>query len=263
MKLNIGLIGTGNMGSALAGAIAKDPEVSFLLANRRPEKAEALQAQIGGRVCTNEEAAREADILLLGVKPEKVAPVLEGLLPVLKTREERPLLVSMAGSVSLAELQEASERLLPAVRILPNIPVAVGEGVTFYVCGDDVTEEQKNRFLHMMRFSGRLIELEERLFDAGSAVAGCGGAFAAPFLEGLADGAVACGLPRTLAYELAEQMVLGTAKYLLETGQIPAQLKDAVCSPGGTSIRGVRAAEANGLRSAAMEAVIAAAGGLD
>ena len=135
--------------------------------------------------------------------------------------------------------------------------------MTFYTGSEDLREEQLSGFLALLKHAGSLILLEEALFDAGSAVAGCGGAFVSLFLEGLADGGLACGLPRKQAYVLAEQMALGAAKCLLENDEIPAALKDATCSPGGTTIRGVRALEQAGVRSAAMEAVIAAYGGLD
>ena len=122
----------------------------------------------------------------------------------------------------------------------------------------EVTEEQLSAFLTLMSASGRLEPLEEHLIDAGSAVAGCGGAFVSLFLEALADGAVTCGLPRDKARRYAAQMVLGTAQLALQSGQHTAAMKDAVCSPGGTTIAGVRALERGGFRSAAMEAVIAA-----
>ncbi|MCR5089994.1 MAG: pyrroline-5-carboxylate reductase [Oscillospiraceae bacterium] len=259
----IGLIGTGNMGGALACSAARVAENRLLLANRHPEKAEALSARVGGTVTDNLQAAREADYLLLGVKPKMVAGVLEEILPVLRQREVCPVLVSMASGVSVAEIRRLTEALCPVIRILPNIPVAVGEGVIFYTTGPETGTEQLQGFLDAFRCSGTFVPLEESLFDAGSAIAGCGGAFTAQYLEGLADGGVACGLPRKMAYELAERMVLGSARWLLESGKVPAELKDAVCSPGGTSIRGVRAGELGGLRSAAMEAVIAAYGGLD
>ena len=122
----------------------------------------------------------------------------------------------------------------------------------------EVTEEQLSAFLTLTSASGRLEPLEEHLIDAGSAVAGCGGAFVSLFLEALADGAVTCGLPRDKARRYAAQMVLGTAQLALQSDQHTAAMKDAVCSPGGTTIAGVRALERGGFRSAAMEAGIAA-----
>lgn len=259
----LGFIGTGNMGGALATAAAKAPENRLLLANRHPEKAQALCAKIGGTVTDNQSVLQAADYVFLGVKPGMAPQLLAECASLLAGRQQKPVLVSMMAGVELSQLRESTGGLCPIIRILPNIPVSVGAGVTFYVCSKDVNAQMLDGFLHAMRFSGEFVSLEEGLFDAGSAVAGCGGAYAALFMEGLADGGLACGLPRKQAYLLAEQMVLGAAKWLLETGSLPAELKDATCSPGGTTIRGIRALEQGGFRSAAMEAVIAAYGGLD
>ena len=141
---------------------------------------------------------------------------------------------------------------------MPNTPVAVGSGVVMYDATENVTEEAKQPCCENLAAAGLLDPLPEKLMDAGSAVAGCGPAVAAMFLEALADGGVACGLPRAKAMEYAAQMLLGTARLALESGQHPGQLKDAVCSPGGSTIQGVRALEQGGLRCAAVEAVIAA-----
>ena len=134
---------------------------------------------------------------------------------------------------------------------------AVGEGVIFYTCGG-VTPEEEAVFLERMAGAGRLLPLDDHLMDAGSAVAGCGPAFVDLFMEAMADGGVACGLTRPMALECAAQTLIGTARLMLETGRHPGALKDAVCSPGGATIQGVRALEAGGFRSAVMEAVIAA-----
>ena len=126
-----------------------------------------------------------------------------------------------------------------------------------YTCSDAVLPESCEAFLSVMRFAGRFAEIEERLMNAGMAVSGCGPAFVDLFVEALADAGVVCGLPRKDALMLAAQMTLGSAKLILESGKHPGELKDAVCSPGGTTIRGVRALEAHGFRSAVIEAVLA------
>ena len=241
--MKVGFIGTGNMGGALAHAAAQSPApAELLLSNRTPEKAQALAQQLGATVSDNETIARTCDYIFLGVKPQMMAD----------------LLVSMAAGLTLQRLREMAGLSCPILRIMPNTACAVGAGLTLYVPSPEVTEEQLSAFLTLMSASGRLEPLEERLIDAGSAVAGCGGAFVSLFLEALADGAVTCGLPRDKARRYAAQMVLGTAQLALQSGQHTAAMKDAVCSPGGTTIAGVRALERGGFRSAAMEAVIAA-----
>jgi pyrroline-5-carboxylate reductase len=141
---------------------------------------------------------------------------------------------------------------------MPNTPVSVGEGMVLYTCNDAVTEEEKASFLDALGGAGRLDEIPEDKIDAASALSGCGPAFVYLFAEALADGAVACGVPRAKAQLYAEKTILGTAAYLIETGMHPATLKDAVCSPGGTTIQGVRALEEGGFRGTVMDAVIAA-----
>ena len=174
-------------------------------------------------------------------------------------RQDRyTVVVSMAAVTSIARIKELLGEDVPVIRIMPNTPVAVGDGIVLYCCSGEVTGDAEQRFLAAMSAAGRFVKIEERLMDAGACISGCGPAFVDLFIEALADGGVACGLPRALALELAAGTVSGSAKLMSETGKHPAQLKDEVCSPGGTTIQGVRALEKGGLRSAVMEAVIAA-----
>ena len=225
--MKIGFIGTGNMGGALARAAAKSGKVDILLANRTAEKAQALANAIGAAVCDNAAA-------------------------------EKPVLISMAAGLTIESIRAMAGGDYPVIRIMPNMPAAVGEGVIFYACSENCEKADVEAFLSYMAPAGKLFALEEKLQDAGSAVAGCGPAFAAMFLEALADGGVACGLPRAAAIQYAAQMMLGTAKMVLETGEHPDVLKDRVCSPGGTTIQGVRTLEERGMRAAVFDAVIAA-----
>ena len=255
----LGFIGVGNMGGALARAAAKNVSgPSLLLANRSPEKAEALAVQLGAQVSDNASLAAVADYIFLGVKPQMLPGVLAALAPVLRERQTPFVLVSMAAGTSIARVQELSGGSYPVIRIMPNTPASIGQGMILYAPSENVPAAALDAFLDCMCAAGRFARLEERLIDAGSAVSGCGPAFVDLFLEALADGGVACGLPRSTAMELAAQMVMGSAALALSGGRHPAQLKDAVCSPGGTTIQGVRALEKNGFRSAVMEAVIAA-----
>ena len=258
--LTLGFIGTGNMGGALARAAAKTVEVRscIYLANRTPEKAARLADEIGASVTDNQTIARECDYILLGVKPQMMAGMLSEIAPVLRQRTTPFVLLSMAAGLTIARIREMAGGDYPVIRIMPNTPASIGQGMILFAPSADVPADALETFLACMGAAGRFARLEERLIDAGSAVSGCGPAFVDLFLEALADGGVACGLPRSMAMELAAQMVLGSAALALAGDRHPAQLKDAVCSPGGTTIQGVRALEKNGFRSAVMEAVIAA-----
>ena len=179
--MKIGFIGTGNMGGALASAAARSGEVEVLLANRTKAKAEALAERIGAVVSSNEIIAREADHIFLGVKPQMIVDVLKGIAPALKARRSAPVLISMVTGPDIARIQELAGGDYPVIRIMPNMPAAVGEGVIFYACSGNCDKAQQEAFLRYMAPAGKLFPLAEELHAAGSAVAGCGPAFAAIF----------------------------------------------------------------------------------
>ena len=256
MKNTIGFIGTGNMGGALAEAAAKAmPAGSILLSNRTAAKAQALADKLGCNAAAKEQIASECGFLFLGVKPQQMGALLGELSPILAQRKDEFVLVTMAAGLTMQRIQTMAGGNYPVIRIMPNTPCGVGEGMIMYDKTENVSDDALALFLEDMRFAGLLDHLPENLIDAGSAVAGCGPAYAAMFIEALADGGVACGLPRQKALLYAEQMLLGTAKLAMETCLHPGELKDAVCSPGGSTIAGVRALEDGGFRSAVMDAV--------
>ena len=259
MYQTIGFIGTGNMGSAIAAAAGRSGLAQrILLANRTPAKAEQLARQLeGGAVSTNEDIARSAQLIFLGVKPQMMGEVLSPLTPILQARTDRYLLVTMAAGLSCARIRELAGVSCPVIRIMPNTPAAIGAGVVQY-CGLDAAQEELDAFAALLAPAGLIDPIPEHLIDAASAVSGCGPAFTYLFIEALADGGVACGLPRDKALRYAAQMAAGSAQLVLDSGSHPGALKDAVCSPGGTTIQGVRALEEGGFRAAAMDAVIAA-----
>lgn len=254
-----GFIGTGNMGGALARAAARRlPGDRLLLANRTPEKAEVLADELHCRAVTNEEAAKSAAYLFLGVKPQGMEELLRQLAPILRERTDRFILVNIAAGLRIGDIQRMAGGDYPVIQLKPNTPAGIGEGMSLYLSSPQVTPEEEAVFLEALAGSGRLAPLPEKLMDIGGVLAGCGPAFVDLFIEALADGGVACGLPRDLAVELAAQMTAGSARLVLESGKHPGQLKDEVCSPGGVTIQGVRKLEEKGFRSAVTEAVIAA-----
>ena len=253
----IGFIGTGNMGGALAAAAARsEKEYRLLLSNRTREKAEELSSKIGGEVTDNKTIAREADYIFLGVKPQYLNDVYEQIKDVLKERNDSYVIVSMMAGKTIPVLKEMFDDH-PIIRIMPNMPVTIGKGLSFVSFSDDVSEEDKKYFFELMGPSGVLKEVSENYMTCAGGISGCGPAFAAMFMEGLADGAVACGVARKDAYEFAAEMMKGTADLYLETLQHPGAIKDSVCSPAGSTIQGVRVLEERGFRAALTDALIA------
>ncbi len=259
MNTTFGFIGAGNMGGALAQAAAKAlGGENIVLADQMAEKAAALAEKLGGRSADAKTVAATCNYIFLGVKPQVMGAMLQEIAPALSARKDRFVLVSMAAGVAAADIQKMAGSNYPVIRIMPNMPVSAGSGVILYDTTDNVSEEEAAAFCQSMRFAGIVDHLPEKLIDAASALSGCGPAFVSLFVEALADGAVACGLPRDKALLYAAGTVKGTAAMLLESGMHPAQLKDAVCSPGGTTIAGVKALEKVGLRGSVIGAVKAA-----
>ncbi len=255
----IGFIGCGNMGSALARAVAqKSAKNALLFCDTVPQKAEVLAGKLSGACVDLHTAASESDILFLGVKPQGIASLAQEMNPTLQMRQKKPVLVSMAAGTDLATLASRFLPELPMIRIMPNLPVSVGEGIVLYCANAAVTEAEQAELADLLSGAGMVDRIQESLLDAASALYGCGPAFAAMFVEALADGAVRCGLSREKALVYAEQTLNGTAQMLLQTKMHPGACKDAVCSPGGTTIAGVQALEEGGFRAATVNAVLQA-----
>ena len=256
-NFKFGFIGAGNMGGALAKAACKSivPE-GVVLADHALAKARTLATQLGCMVADNETVAARSEFIFLGVKPQMMADMLAGIAPILAARKDRFILVTMAAGLTMEQICRMAGGDYPVIRIMPNTPASIGCGMILYTANDLVTPEEKTRFVGNLIGAGKFDELPESLIDAGSAVSGCGPAFVYMFIEALADGGVAAGLPRAKAMEYAAQTVRGAAQLILESGQHPGLLKDAVCSPGGSTIMGVRALEMGGFRAATINAVL-------
>ena len=247
--MKYGFIGCGNMGGAIAKALAS--KGTDLAVTDRSGKAKAL----GYPYTSSEDIAANAQRIFLGVKPHMMAGVLEKLRPILQ--ERKPLLITMAAGLTMAQIDAMAGGGYPVIRIMPNTPTAIGRGVIQYCANELVSDEILADWLSDMVPCGLLDELEERLIDAASALSGSGPAYMYVFLEALADGAVACGIPRAKAYDYAAMTMVGSAEMYLQTKQHPGALKDAVCSPGGSTIAGLKALEEGAFRAAAMNCVAA------
>lgn len=254
--MKVGFIGTGNMGGALVRAACKayDPK-NIWIANRTAEKSEAMAKETGCCVSTPEEIAKTCKLIFLGVKPQGMEALLSSLTPIFKDRKDGFTLVSMAAGLEIATLQTMAGGNYPVIRMMPNTPVAVGEGVILYDCSEGVTEETETFFVELFSFAGLRDKLPEALIDAGTSVAGCGPAFAALFVEGLAKGAEKLGLPSEKAVLYATQMLWGTGKLIAQSGKTPERIRIEVCSPGGSTIEGVKAFQQAGLEEIAIQAV--------
>lgn len=255
--MQIGFIGMGNMAGAMIGGILKKgiakPEEIIGFAKTAATR-EKIKARFN--ICIakdNCQVAERADILFLAVKPIVFKEVIHEIKSFVG---QDTLVVSIAAGISLTDLAEAFGRAeLHFVRCMPNTPALVGEGCTGICAGANVSAEELQRVEELVGSFGRTGVVPERLMDAVIGVSGSSPAYVFLFIEAMADGAVAAGMPRKQAYEFAAQSVLGSAKMVLETGMHPGELKDMVCSPGGTTIEAVKVLEEKGMRAAVIDAV--------
>ena len=251
--MKYGFIGCGNMGGAIARALSnstKDITLADISGINKP-----LADELGVSHADNAFVAANCDRIFLAVKPHLMKGALAPLQEALASH--KPLLITMAAGLEIRQIEEFAGTRLPIIRIMPNTPTAIGKGVIQYCRNDLVDDAVLSDWLADMVPCGLLDNLDEHLIDAASAVSGSGPAYMYVFLEALADGAVACGVPRAKAYEYAAMTMIGSAEMYLATKQHPGALKDAVCSPMGSTICGLRALEEHSFRAAAMDCVIA------
>ena len=252
--MKYGFLGCGNMGGAIARGLSLNTK--DIAITDRSGKAKALAQELGVQYSDNASIAETCDRIYLAVKPHMMRDLLLPLRDTLARR--RPLLITMAAGLEIRQIEDFAGTRLPVIRIMPNTPTSVGKGVIPYCANELVTGEMIADWLADMSACGLLDPLEERLMDAASALSGSGPAYLYLMLEAMADGGVACGLPRGKAMEYAAMTMAGAAEIYLSTRQHPGALKDAVCSPGGSTIAGVRILEERGFRGAAMDCVCAA-----
>ena len=255
--MKLGFIGLGNMASAMIGGMLEKVlvEPNDIIG---ADKFEAAREKAAEKfkitaVIDNKKVAGEADVLFLAVKPIFFPEVIEEIKDVIRPET---LIVSIAAGKTLTYMREAFGRPeLKIIRCMPNTPALVLEGCTGVSAGPGVSKEEMAQVLTLLGAFGKASEVPEYMMDAVVGVSGSSPAYVFIFIEAMADAAVAAGMPRTLAYEFAAQAVMGSAKMVLETGKHPAELKDMVCSPGGTTIDAVKVLEEKGFRAAVMSAM--------
>ena len=243
------------MGGALASALASATN-NIILSDYSAEKAEELAKKLNCTAGDNHTVASECDAVFLAVKPQVLASVLEDIKDILGQR--KPLIITMAAGVKIEKIENITGASLPIIRIMPNTPVAVGKGVILYCSNSLVSQNQLDTFITDMRFAGTLENLGEELMDIGCAVSGCGPAYMYMFVDAIADGAEKCGLSRDKAIKFAALTMSGAAEMVLQSDKTPKDLRIAVCSPGGSTIEGVKVLEAQGFKQTAADAIKAA-----
>ena len=253
--MKYGFIGCGNMGSALATALSKST-LDIMLADHTGDKAHTLASELGCSFGNNTQVVAECDRIFLGVKPQMKADMLDDIRVGITIK--KPLLITMAAGLEISAIEEMVGKDIPIIRIMPNTPVAIGAGMILYCRNKLVDDTMLADFLEDMRHCGVMDCIDEKLIDAACSVQGCGPAYMYMFIEALADGAVACGVPRDKAIKYAAATMSGAAQMVMDSGKHPGALKDDVCSPGGSTIMGVKALEDGGFRGTVMNAVIAA-----
>lgn len=252
----IGIIGGGNMGSGILSGIVRAGLVkptNVIVSDLNKKVLARLEETYSVRTTTdNALLCEEADIIFLVVKPYQLADMIE------KVRDSvnaDALVISVAAGQPLCRIEDMFERDMRLVRIMPNLGALVGESMTGFCLNRFATEEDRQDVIDLLESFGRAEEVAEKLMDVVTGVSGSAPAYICTMLDAMADAAVRNGMPRAQAYTVCAQAMLGTAKYLLETGVTPSALKDMVCTPGGTSIEAVVAMERDGLRGAIVSGV--------
>lgn len=257
--MKVACIGCGNMGGAVVRGLCKfmEPSSIFITAKHFENAQKLAESTKTNAIQTNEQAASKAELIFLAVKPAFIEQVIDEILPQI-TQDK--VIVSMAAGINLQKLSSLIQgKTKNIIRIMPNMPAQIGCGMTA-LCATKETDSIKIQDTKKLLESTGCVEvIDEKLMDCVTGVSGSGPAFVFMFIEAMADAAVLNGMPRAQAYTYATETVYGSAAMARSSEKIPAQLKDAVCSPGGTTIEGVAALENSGLRSSVIQAVTAAA----
>ena len=254
--MKIGFIGAGNMAKAMLGGILVNGifnKEEIIASDASEACLKAIEDNLGISTTTdNKIVVKQADVIVLAVKPQYYGSVIEEIKDGVESHQ---IIVTIAPGQTIERLEHLFGKTLKLVRTMPNTPALVGEGITAVCKNKEVTEDELRYICKILEGFGKVEVVDEHLMDVVVSVSGSSPAYVFMFIEAMADAAVADGMPRKQAYEFAAQAVLGSAKMVLETGKHPGELKDMVCSPGGTTIEAVRVLEEKGLRSTIFEAM--------
>ena len=252
----VGFVGAGNMGEALIKGLLNGhlcrPE-QIMCSDIRPERLKTIKEAYGVKTTSsNSDVVKHSDIVILAVKPQILKQV---VVDIGKYFEPSKLVISIAAGVAMESIEYCAKQELKLIRVMPNICVSVGEGISAIAAGKHATKEDLSVAKAIFDSAGKSLFIEEYLLDAVTGLSGSGPAYIFLIIDALADAGVKVGLARSDALLLASQTVLGSAKMLIETGEHPGRLKDSVTSPGGTSIAGLHALEEGGVRTTLIKAV--------
>lgn len=253
--MKISCIGTGAMGGAIIRSICKkfDPK-TITVTDKNTAMGQMFATDTGCNFVTSNVEVLNSNYIFIAVKPQFLQDVFDEIKDSIPSTS---VVISMAAGIPLKKLQSYSPKT-KFVRMMPNVCAHIGEAMTAITYKNNISEKQSNDVKMILSCAGKVEFVPEKLMDCVTAVSGSGPAFVFMFIEAMADAAVRCGMPRSQAYTYAAQTVYGSAGMVLQTGKLPAELKDMVCSPAGTTIEGVSSLEKHGLRNAVIDAVTAA-----
>ena len=253
----VAVLGTGKIGEALLSGMirAGRAPADLLVTARRPERADELHARYGVEAVSNADAAKAADTLILAAKPQDMGALLDELAP--HVDAER-LVITAAAGIPTAYFEERLADGIPVVRVMPNTPVLVDEGMSVISAGRHATEEHLARTEAIFRPVGKTLRVPEKQQDAATALSGSGPAYFYYLVEAMTDAGILLGLPRAQAHDLIVQSAIGAAVMLRDSGEHPVKLREAVTSPAGTTINAIRELENHGVRAALLAALEAA-----
>lgn len=256
MNKNIGVIGCGNMAQAIAFGIVGSnilPTEKILVSDKDEIKLNYIKDKLNVKITRdNKEIATNSDIIILAIKPNIHDKVIEQIKDCVK---DNVVIVTIGAGITIDYIEKAFNKDIKVIRTMPNTPALVGEGMAALCYNNRVSKEEIEEVVSIFESFGKVEIIDEKLMDVVPAVSGSSPAYVYMFIEALADGAVLDGIPRDKAYKMAAQAVLGAAKMVLETGEHPGELKDKVCSPGGTTIEAVYSLEMNNFRGSVIEAM--------